>query len=83
VDLKTLEYMELRVNKARMLVSLIAKLKQNIEDVKRISTVIFNNDSHRRQFDSSTGDLSYELKSAYIDLAQKKIQELEKELAEL
>jgi predicted RNase H-like nuclease (RuvC/YqgF family) len=83
MDLKTLEYMEERAGKARKLVNKIEKLKANIESLKKIMRVDFINNSYRNEFDSSTGDLTNEIKEAYLNIATNEINYLEQKLAEL
>ncbi|MEJ9151049.1 hypothetical protein [Bacillus smithii] len=83
MDRKTLEYMEERARKARAIVKLIEELQRNIEQIHAIKRVNFLDQNYSRMFDSSVGFLTDALKKAYVEAAQKEIQRLEQELAEL
>lgn len=81
MDRKTLEYMEERAKKARDIVYEIDSLKRNIEKMDRVRVLRFINHEWSTEFDSSTGDLTAEMKAAYINAATNKIDYLEQELA--
>lgn len=83
MDRKTLEYMEERARKARAIVKLIEELQHNIEQIHAIERVNFLDQNYSRMFDSSVGNLTDALKKTYVEVAQKEIQRLEQELAEL
>lgn len=83
MDRKTLEYMEERAKKGREIVNTIKQLTKNIEDIVEIKSVYFVNKRWDKQFDSSTGDLTVQMKDAYIKAAKHEIELLEQELAEL
>lgn len=83
MDLKTLEYMEERVKKAKRLIEDIEQLKNNISKMNRIKVVRFVYENWSTSFDSSIGSLTNEMKEAYIQAAENEIGLLEKKLAEL
>lgn len=83
MDLKTLEYMEERVNKAREIVKTIEKLKAHIEFLNGDITVKFIDQRTASFFDSKFCDFTWDLKAAYVEIANFKIKELETKLAEL
>lgn len=83
MDRKTLEYMEERAKKAREIVKVIEKLEKNLDKLNHVESISFRDYSNRHEIDSKIGDLTYELKKVYEDLAKRKIQSLEQQLAEL
>lgn len=83
MDLKTLEYMEERAKKARAIVKEIVQLSKNIENINEIKSVRFLDHRWNPEFDSSTGDLTNELKEAYLKIASNKIDYLKQKLAEI
>jgi NACalpha-BTF3-like transcription factor len=83
VDIKTLEYMENRAKKARAVVEKIDRLVINIEKTEKVKYINFLNDRNGLVFDSSTVSMSEAIKKAYVEVATKRIKELEAELAEL
>jgi hypothetical protein len=83
MDRKTLEYMEERAEKARKIVKTIEQLQKNIESMNKVQVVRFINNNWNSEFDTSTGDLTNDMKSAYFDYATLEIDRLEQELLEL
>lgn len=83
MDIKTLEYMSDRVEKAKAIVKQIEKLKANIDSMHLVKEVRFINSNWNAQFDSTIGGLTAELKEAYTQAAKNKIDHLERKLAEL
>ena len=83
MDRKTLEYMENRANKARLIVNQIDALRKNIEKANRVGQVHFRTVHGDKLFDASIGDLTNEMKEAYINVAENEIGALEQKLAEL
>lgn len=83
MDRKTLEYMEERTKKARKIVETIEKLNSNINKVERVAYLSFRDSRDNFLFESSTGNLTAELKREYLELAKAEICKLELELDEL
>lgn len=82
MDLKTLEYMQERVKKGEEIQKNIKALKQNIERISEVENVYFYNVNHSI-FNSERGNLTDQMKQAYIDAAEEEIKLLEQEFAEL
>lgn len=82
MDQKTLEYMKERVEKGEELQKIIKALKQNIESISTVKVVCFT-DGHNTLFFASIGNLTDQMKQAYIDAAEEEIKLLEQEFAEL
>jgi len=74
--------MEERVKKARDIVEKIEKLRTNIKKIMNVENIRLYNHKHWL-FDTSTGNLTNEMKEAYIKAAENEIGALEQKLAEL
>ena len=83
MDIKTLEYMEERVVKARVIVNTIEQLRKNIEGVKNTKHIHFIHEGGYFLFDTKFGGLTETMKVSYELAAKEEIKMLEQELAEL
>lgn len=83
MDRKTLEYMEERAKKARVIVSRIDELELCIEHVQKAEKVRFMGFEYNIQVEVKGRNFLEELIAAYIGEAEEEITLLETELAEL
>ncbi|WP_256846880.1 hypothetical protein [Paenibacillus sp. Pae108] len=90
MDLKTLEYMEERAGKARKIVTRIEKLREFIVRSKNITCMTLNYGSHQikitewgKRAHEYSAEAEAHMVNVFIDITNKEIARLEKELAEL
>lgn len=83
MDLKTLEYMEERANKARKIVNRIEAIKEESKKVQKADKVMFSSDQYGNYVEEKLLDLLIKMKIAFEKAVIEEIERLEMELAEL
>lgn len=83
MDVKTLEYMDERVKKAKSFVHKINELNKAIEKITIAEKAMFSTIQHGNYVELQGYELIKEIRHTSIDCIKREIARLEKELAEL
>lgn len=83
MDIKTLEYMEERAKKARKIINLIDDLKKQLKSIDQTERVLFSDDYGNFKARIYNHATAKAIAQAAAKEIEKRISELEQELAEL